>query len=190
MEPSIKGTLFLTVWQEVHDLIEGGALSRDALEAWLEKDDWRYLEEKPVPGFWYPIALHDRLLRVLRKQKGGGSNEYWVEGGRAAADAMARSGFYHQFEAEGDIDRVGRLLVTLSGAAYSFSRWAWRGASKDGSVFTIEATDAAALPDSCRYRAMGFIERAARLAVKREYRVTSQRLSPDQVLFTARARRA
>ncbi len=188
MEPGIKGTLFLTVWQEVHDLLDAEGLTHESLELTLEPRDLPYLEDKPVGGFWYPIDTHDRLLRVLRARKGRGSNDYWVAGGRDAADAMQATGLYHQFKAEGDTDRVGQLLVTLSSAAYSFSEWRWRGSSKDGSVFTIEVSEAGALPDSCRYRAVGFIERASQLALGRDYRVVSQRLAPDRIVFTARAR--
>lgn len=186
-ERGIKGSLFQQVVSEVQRLVAEGQLAEADLTRGLSPEERSLMDGPILPGSWYPIATHDRLLRLLAGKLARESREYWIEGGRAAADQLAALGIYHQMDRRsGDLeDFVGRVLVTLSGALYSFTRWRWCGTDESRRHFSIEVSDAADFPDTCRYRAQGFIERAASRATQRDWMVTSRRVPPDRILFEA-----
>jgi hypothetical protein len=126
------------------------------------------------------------MLRALADAKGGGQRpENWIEGGRQAAEHLAALGIYRQFEHQG-ADRgeyLGRVLVTLSSALYNFMEWRWAGLAADRSSFKIEVTGAADFPDPCRYRAEGFVERAAERSTRQACTASSRRPTRDSVVF-------
>jgi hypothetical protein len=186
-ERGIKGSLFQQVVSEAQRLVAEGRIGEAELTRSLSPEDRSLMDGPILPGSWYPIVAHDRLLRLLAAKLAGGSREYWIEGGREAADQLAALGIYHQMDRQGgDLeDFIGRVLVTLSGALYSFTRWRWCGTDESHSHFSIEVSDAADFPDTCRYRAEGFIERAASRATRRDWTVSSRRLPPDRILFEA-----
>jgi len=189
MVPSIKGSLFGVVVEELQEHLDAGRISRDAAEAMLRPGDLAVIEEKVRAGTWYPIDLHDRVLGLLCRTVGGGRREYLVEGGRRAADALADTGLYAQFEVKGDDSRLrefGRILVTLSGAIYSFSCWRLADSDAETGCFTIDVSDAMALPDLVVARAEGFVERAITNAFGGDWQVTSQRPSSDHVMIEGR----
>lgn len=186
-ERGIKGSLFEPVVTEAKTLLAEGRLEEADLERWLSAEDRELMSGPILPGSWYPIASHDRMLQMLGAKLAGGSREYWIEGGRQAADQLAALGIYHQLDrGPGALeDFIGRVLVTLSAALYSFTHWRWCGTDAERSRFSIEVSDAADFPDTCRYRAEGFIERAASRATRRDWTVTSRRASADRLLFEA-----
>ena len=182
----IKGSLFQGIVSEVKRLIAEGKVHTADLESLLTAKDQELIGQAILPGSWYPIATHDRMLQLLaNKHAAGAEAAFWIEGGRQAADQLAASGMYRQFEQRSSNleDFVGRVLVTLSGAVYNFTSWKWGGASADHRGFTIEVSDAAHFPETCRLRAQGFIERAASRATRTDWYVTSRRVPPDRIVF-------
>jgi len=182
----IKGSLFQGIVSEVKRLIAEGRIHTSDLESFLTAEDQGFLDQSILSGSWYPIATHDRMLKLLAHRHAAGAEAaYWVEGGRQAADQLAALGIYRQFEqrAEGLEDFAGRVLVTLSGAVYNFTSWKWCGASTDHTRFSIEVSDAAQFPETCRLRAQGFIERAASRSMRTEWCVTSRRVPSDRIVF-------
>ena len=189
MVPSIKGSLFAVVVEELLEHLDAGRISRDEAEVVLRQEDLAAIEEKIRVGTWYPIDLHDRILSLLCQTVGGGHREYLVEGGRRTADALAASGLYAQLEVKGDNSRFrkfARILVTLSGAIYSFSSWRLDKSDAENGHFIIDVTDATALPDLVVARAEGFVERAIANAFGGEWQVKSQRPSSDHILLEGR----
>jgi hypothetical protein len=187
--PSIKGSIFAVVVEELRQHLDAGRIPRAAAELALTPDDLALIEKKLLAGSWYPIDAHERVLSLLCKTVGEGRREYLVEGGRRAADALSESGLYAQLAVEGDesnLKKFGRILVTLSGAIYSFSAWRFADWDHAHGRFTIEITDAAALPDVVVARAEGFVERAMVNAIGGQWQVTSQRPSFDRVLIEGR----
>lgn len=187
--PSIKGSLFGLIVTELREHLDGGRIPRAAAEAVLRPDDFALIEKTIRPGTWYPIEVHERVLTVLYRTIGGGRREYLMEGGRRAADALAQSGLYAQLELKGDpgqLKKFGRILVTLSGAAYSFSSWQIADIDEVEGRFTIEVTDAAALGDSVVARAEGFAERALENGCGGRWQVWSRRPSADRLLIEGR----
>ncbi len=187
----IKGSLFQGIVSEVKRQIAEGQIHTSDLESLLTAEDQELLGQAILPGSWYPIATHDRVLKLLaHKQAGGDHSLYWIEGGRQAADQLAALGIYRQFEqrSKGLEDFVGRVLVILSGAVYNFTSWKWCGSNADHTSFTIEVSDAAHFPETCRLRAQGFIERAASRGLETEWCVTSRRIPPDRIIFEGELR--
>jgi hypothetical protein len=182
----IKGSLFQGIVSEAKRMIAEGQIHPSDLASLLTAEDQAFLDQTILPGSWYPIATHDRMLKLLaHKQAPGDEANYWIEGGRQAADQLAALGIYRQFEqhSKGLEDFAGRVLVTLSGAVYNFTSWKWCGSGVDHTSFTIEVTDATHFPETCRLRAQGFIERAASRAMRTEWCVTSRRILSNRIVF-------
>lgn len=187
-QPSIKGTLFEVVVADVEALVPAGRIPRDALEARLEPTDLGFFGRKLAPALWYPIDSYARLLETLRDVEGGASPaRYLRRRGEDAADRMIQSGLYSQLDASVETwgERVGKIMVTLGRVCFNFGSW---DARDDGGVLTIEARDSAPLPDVSRTVIEGFIEVITRRALKADVTVTSERPTPDRVLFRVHRR--
>jgi hypothetical protein len=200
--PSIKGTAFQSVAEDVHHLVASGRLSRDALEARLQPEDLRLLDEKVLPGVWYPLATYRRLTELLMDVEGGGRPEYVVRRGARAAERLFAAGLYLQLErgdeiarrkreqGEGWSEREGNLVASLAAAIFNVSRWRFTVDPQDARVHRIEVAEAETLPEVSRLAAQGFIEyTASRLAAGR-VRVESERLGRDRIVFTLHLDRA
>lgn len=193
MVPSIKGTAFESAHADLKRLIAEGRVSREALEARLEAEDLELLDTKLLPGSWYPIGSYSRILDVLLEHEGAGRTEYLVERGARAAERLLASGIYRQLErAEHMKDqdpedwnaRVGNLMVTLSGAIYSFGRWSYTPPLRDGGSFAVEVTEAADFPDNARHTVKGFIAYATnQLTAPQRFVVVSERPTRDHIVF-------
>jgi hypothetical protein len=82
--------------------------------------------------------------------------------------------------------KAGRRLVTLGSAFYNFMQWEYV-AGEDASQFTIHVTDAAAWCEELRFISEGFMEVVASRSSQREFRITSERVAPDHVVFRGRS---
>jgi hypothetical protein len=191
--PSIKGTAFQSVVEDLQALVGAGRIARDELEARLPAEDLRLLEEKVLPGLWYPLASYRRLTEVLLQVEGGGRPEYVVRRGARAAERLFAAGLYLQLErgdeigrekrarGEGWTEREGNLVSSLAGAIFNVSRWRFTVGSD--AVHRIEVSDAEELPEVSRLAAQGFVEYTA-TRLGGPVRVTSQRLGRGRIVFT------
>jgi len=199
--PSIKGTAFQSVVEDVQHLLQTGRVSRDALEARLEADDLRLLAEKVAPGLWYPLSTYRRLTEVLLEVEGRGDPAYVVQRGARAAERLFAAGLYLQLQRGDELGaekrakgeawsaREGNLLASLAGAIFSVSRWRFEVDPEDPRLQRIEAVEAAELPEVSRLASQGFVEYTASRLSGTRIRVTSERTAPDRILFTLRAER-
>ncbi len=184
--PSIKGTAFLSAHTDVLALVERGALSHNALELALEAPDLRLLEEKILPSAWYPMASYDRLLRLLCDHEANGRIEaYLIARGDKAGDRIAASGIYQQLgtttEALGI--RTGRVVITIAGLIYNFTKWNFEREGATLGNFSIRVEEATVFPESARLTTQGFIQNAASRIVGRPMRAESERPLPSRIFF-------
>jgi len=198
--PSIKGTAFQTVAADVARLVETGRMTREVLEARLEADDLRLLDDKILPGLWYPLACYRRMTELLWEIEGRRNPAYLLARGARAAERLFEVGLYQQMrrgEEMGAEKRQrnedwsefdGNLMTTLAAAIFNVSRWRYRKDS-DGPNENrrIEVSEASDLPEVSRLAAQGFIQYMASRLTGVEVRVTSERRTPDLIVFTLRS---
>jgi hypothetical protein len=189
----VKGTAIESVIADVNRLVEEGRLSRDALEARLPAADLQLLETKIVPALWYPYGSYGRLMELLFEAEGRRSTEYLVERGRRAADRVRATGLYAQLKGNWSNwgDRVGTILATLGPAMYKDTAWRIQieGVAEGAVRFQLEVDCPAEFPDVCRWPTQGFIEYIARMyGTNQSTRVSSERVSPERMVFTGKPR--
>src|SRR5688572_7138229 len=164
-EPSIKGSALSSVVEDVRALRDTGRISADRLELSLEPHDLALLESKVQPALWYPIESYRRLSELLLEVAGGGDPQYIVDRGERAAQRLWESGLYVQLQhgeekaakarrAGGALSaRDARLVTTLSGAIFNFTRWSYRVDENDA---VIEVNEAERFPEVSMLSARGF----------------------------------
>lgn len=183
--PAIKATAFQGVVDDLQRLVAEGRLSRERLEASLEPADLALLEEKHGPTAWIPIGTYARAVELLaRVEAPDGREAYLVRRGERSAERLAALGIYSQLDATADNlgTRVGRMIVTVSGAIYSFGTWHFEVGEAYGD-FTIRVEDAAAMPEAARLATQGFVQAVATRVARAPRRISSERPRPDLVLF-------
>jgi hypothetical protein len=182
--PSVKGSLFFIAQADLLGLIERGAISREELEVRLSPEQLDLVDAKVQVALWYPVRAFNAFIRITSEVGDRASPEALAATGRLSAEQLARSGLYPQLAegAGGGGPRAGRRLVTLASAFYNFMRWEYI-AGKDPGHFTVDVTDAADWCEELRFISEGFIEVVSTRATGRPVRVTSERRTPDHVIF-------
>jgi hypothetical protein len=193
--PAIKGTAMESVVTDTRRLLEEGRVARDELEARLEAQDLRLLEEKIFPAAWYPIDSYRRLSELLMHVEGGGDPQYLVRRGARAAERLFASGIYLQLKRgeeraqearqtdDGWTELDGNLIVSIAGAIFNVGRWRFEMGSDDPPTYRIEVTEAEALPEVARHAAHGFVEYCASRLLGAPIRVSSDRIGRECILY-------
>ena len=191
-QPCIKGSALSSVVEDVRALCDSGRITIDRLEAALEASDIALLEAKIQPALWYPIESYERLTRLLLDVVGRGDPQYVADRGARAAQRLWESGLYvqlqHGEEKAAKARRVGgamterdaRMITTLSGAIFNFTRWSYRTGEPDAVIEVSEATD---WPEVSVWAARGFLEYVVSRLRRVETRVEAVRVAPDRVEF-------
>jgi hypothetical protein len=200
--PSIKGTAIQSVADDLQALIASGRITRQWIEARLEAEDLRILDEKLLPGVWYPLASYRRLTEILIEVDGGGRPDYVVRRGARAAERLFAAGLYLQLERGEELgaqkrergelwsEREGNLIASIAGAIFNVSRWRFRVDATDPAIHCIDVTEAESLPEVSRLAAQGFIEYTTSRLSGAPVRVTSERIGRDRIAFTLRPTRS
>jgi hypothetical protein len=170
--PSIKGTAFTKVVEDVAKLLTRKALSLVEAQRWLQPDDFALLEREVQAARWYDIRTYDRMSRLLLDVEGHGDTQYLRERGRQTAKRLLGAGVYAQLEylqrteasREKDpqqrFDALGRdlrLLNTLSASILNFSKWNHVKEEKHPRRYRIEVSEAAAMPEVLCWTTDGFV---------------------------------
>lgn len=173
--PSIKGSVFAAVVEDVNKLVSSGKLEESELERWLRPEDLRQLGQEVLVSSWYDIGMYARMNELLRDVAGEGSNEYLREGGRRTARRLLESGLYAQLEylhrtelqraegAQARFEAFGRdlrKLASLSRSILNFSTWTVKP-EEDGERYRIEVSDAQDFPEVLCWRSDGFVNEMA-----------------------------
>lgn len=189
--PSIKGTAYNSVHDDLHRMIDEGRVSRDELEARLTREEIEVFESKVLATKWYAIDLYRKLLAlVAEKDAKGPLEEYLVERGWRAADRLNQAGIYRQLAADDGKGkswgaRVENLVTKISGLLYNFTRWSVDH-PEHPTTFRVMIDDAKDFSDECRYTAQGFVSFAATLMAGSPVKIASERPRPDQIVYTVR----
>jgi hypothetical protein len=184
--PSIKGTVFQTVVDDVKALVDRKAVSRESLEARLQAGDVRILDSKIEGARWYPMDSYGRMIELLRDVEGRADpRQYLLQRGMRAANRLIDLGLYRQIEKQAGqpLAKVGDAMITLSTNMYNFSIWSF-ASDPDGKTHRLEVVEAAAFPEVSRIVVEGFIDALTTRGMKIKARVSSARPAPDRILFT------
>jgi hypothetical protein len=197
-QPSIKGSALSSVVEDLRALRDSGRISPARIEKTLQPADLALLDTQIQPALWYPIQSYARLTEVLLDVLGRGDPQYIADRGARAAQRLWESGLYVQLQhgeekaakarRTGGVmsDRDARVITTLSGAIFNFTRWKYR-VEETGSV--IEVSEAEALPEVSVWAARGFLEYVVSRLRRVETRVTATRVAPDRIEFWFEVRR-
>jgi hypothetical protein len=174
--PSIKGSVFGSIVEDVRNLVREGGLDVDELTRWLKSDDLDFLDEEIPVSDWYDIRVYTRMNELLRDVEGAGSNDYLRQRGRLTARRLLESGIYQQLEylhrtelaRERDaalrfaaFGRDLRLLCTLSASILNFSRWTSKPDPEQEGRYVIEVSEAQDFPEVLCWRSDGFVNEMA-----------------------------
>jgi hypothetical protein len=188
-QPSIKGIALQYAVEAVRRLLVTGRLTRDELEVRLDAADLEILDQKLVPGLWYPVESCGRLLEVATAgESHQGGVEAVVAVGVDAAERLFDSEVYGHFveSASARGPRAGFTLVRLAPLLCSFSEWTFHEAPGGG--FVVEVNDADEFPEILRHVAQGLIQYLVdRLAgAPQRMRVTSERPARGHIRYVGR----
>jgi hypothetical protein len=184
-EPSVNGTIFSKLVNELNQLLADGRLDPAAVKRELKPAELDYLDAELGIASWYPADTYCRMLRLYASAAPGNPREYLIESGRNSARRVIALGLYSQLDDRTEArweDRVGRVLVTLSGSFFSFGRWEWLGLEAEGEGFCIGVRDAGAFSTELILRIQGFVEQLATRAATGAVRVTHELDEASQVL--------
>jgi hypothetical protein len=200
--PSVKGSIFKGVIDDLVRLVEKGRVSQGQVDARLAAEDLAFLETEINPAAWYPMESYARLMQVLGEIEGGGKDSYFVERGRASARRLMASGLYQQLaflsrwdEAIGSTRstpsaliesyaRNLRMVMSMASGIYNVGKWAVEPDPEHPGRVSIAVREASLYSEPMRLAIEGFLNecgRAAREGLVQLY--TSERPSPDLLLF-------
>jgi hypothetical protein len=194
-EPSIKGSALSSVVEDVLALRESGRVPADRLEMRLEPADLALLDTKIQPALWYPIESYRRLSELLLEVEGRGDPRYIADRGARAAERLWEGGLYVQLQHGEEkaaaarrvggvlTDRDARMITTLAGAIFNFTRWSYRVEAPDA---LIEVAEATGFPAVSMHAARGFLEYVISRLRRIETAVRATRPAPDRVEFRFR----
>jgi len=194
--PSIKGSIFASVVEDVNKVVASGDVRKDEVARWLGAAEIALLEAKILVSNWYDIRSYDRMNTLLRDVVGNGEDEYLRERGRETARKLGAAGIYAQMEylnrtevsratGAARIEAFGRdlrKLTTISASILNFSVWTPKPDPEHADRYLIEGTDARDFPDTLAWRSDGFVNgMSAKHSPGDLWRW--ERPSPDRVVF-------
>ena len=189
--PSIKGTAYNSVHEDLHHMIDDGRVTRDELEATLSKAELEGFDSKVLASKWYPISTYRKLLALVAAKEGKGRVEdYLQDRGWRAAERLKEAGIYRQLGSEEGNGkswgaRVADLVAKISGLHYNFTRWSV-DEPENPATFHVVVDDARDFADECRFTAQGFVAFAATMIAGAPVKISSTRPTPDRIIYTIR----
>jgi hypothetical protein len=205
VEPSIRGSIFRGVVEDVLRQCEAGVIEPGVLEATLEPSDLEILHGKVLDGLWYPTTTYTRLLELLCLTVGGGRRIFYAERGAANAQRLMDHGLYAQLDllerlpdevrAAAESERLDRmavafreklaLIVSLASTIYNVGSWSVApDPDTPAHRLCIEILEAEAYSDPMRLAIEGFLNQCARSVPGRETvprLFRSERLDDDHI---------
>jgi hypothetical protein len=199
-EPSIKGSIFKGVVDDLARLREKGEVSEEEAEAGLDAEDLVFLESDVNPASWYPMESYARITQFLGETQGAGKDGYFVDRGRASARRLIKAGLYQQLaflrrwnessrRGAGDESALIadfasklRMVISLASSIYNVGKWVVESDPDNPGRVSIAVREASAYSEPMRLAIEGFFNECAQAA--REDLVhlfTSERPAPDLI---------
>jgi hypothetical protein len=175
--PSIKGSVFAGLVEDIQKLLAQKKLKREELTRWLAPKDLVHLDAPVQPFEWYDIRSYDNMSLLLRDVEGGGRNEYLRQRGARNAKRLLEAGLYQQLEythrtlfaRESDknarFEAFGRdlaRLTTISASILNFGRASHKPDPDRKMRWIIENTQAKPYPETLIWASDGFTNEMAR----------------------------
>jgi hypothetical protein len=201
-EPSIKGSIFKGVIDDLARLLEEGRVSEEQIETKLVAEDLVFLEAEVNPASWYPMESYARITQLLGEIEGAGKEGYFVKRGRASARRLIKAGLYQQLSflprwnertSRGAGDESAlianyasklRMVISLASSIYNVGKWVVESDPENPRRVRIAVREASAYSEPMRLAIEGFFNECAHAA--REDLVhlyTSERPAPDLILL-------
>jgi hypothetical protein len=200
--PSVKGSIFKGVIDDLARVRETGLLSEEQIEAGLVTEDLAFLETEVNPASWYPMESYARITQLLGRIEGAGKDSYFVERGRASARRLIEAGLYQQLaflprwndttgRGAGDesaliADHASklRMVISMASSIYNVGKWVVEPDPEHPGRLLIAVREASAYSEPMRLAIEGFLNECARAARKDLVRLyTSERPAPDLILL-------
>lgn len=200
--PSIKGSAFSKLVEDVAKLLDQRALSRSNAERWLAAEDFALLDQEILLSNWYDIRCYTRMSELLLEVEGHGDHEYLRERGRRTAQRLLEAGLYAQLEylqrteasrtqdADARFAAFGRdlrLLTTMSASILSFSKWTSRPDPDRQRRYRIEVSEAGPFPEVLCWTSDGFVNQMAAQHRRGADLWAWERAGSDRILFRMNA---
>jgi hypothetical protein len=201
-EPSVKGSVFKGVLDDLARLREAGHLSEEQIEARLATEDLVFLEAEANPASWYPMESYARIVQLLGDVEGAGKDSYFVERGRASARRLMEAGLYQQLAflprwnerprhgAGGESALIAdytsklRMVISMASSIYNVGKWVVEREPENPGRLCIAVREASAYSEPMRLAIEGFLNECAYATRKDLVRLyTSERPAPDLILF-------
>ena len=188
MEPSVKGSLFVTGVAAVRRYRDAGLLSEDQIAARLGPVALETLDQKIDIARWYPIDAFCEMVDLDWEIAAERDPAYMCRLGEVAARRFFERGIYQQLDYAKRTERVGsrrslvrqaKLIATVANSLYSFLEIEVRVTSD---VLEIVYRNATPLHEALRYTTEGFMNEVNRWQGSSR-RWTSERVAPDRVRF-------
>jgi hypothetical protein len=175
--PSIKGSVFIRVVEDIAKLTAVGTLSRNELKRGLPPEDLALLDQPVTASGWYDVQAYGRLLEFLKEVEGDGEDEYLRQRGARSAELLLEAGFYQQMEylnrtqaaqqkdPQARFQAFGRdlrLLITVHGSLLNFGRSAVKADPVYPDRYVLEYEDVAPYPLALCWTTDGFVNRMAK----------------------------
>ena len=196
--PSIKGTVFAVVVEDVNKLLADGRTSRAEVARRLSAEDVVLLGQTINAASWYDVRAYTRMNELLCDVEGSGRTDYLQQRGRETARRLLEAGFYAQLEylqrtevsrASGERARFEafgrdlRKLTTLSGSILNFSRWTAKPDPQQSLRYRIDVSDAKDFPDVLAWRSQGWMNEMAKQHDGGADLWNWQRVAADLIVF-------
>jgi hypothetical protein len=195
--PSIKGSVFNGLVEDIKKLLAARRLKPDELSRWLKPKDLVHLESPVLPHEWYDIRVYARMSELLRDVEGHGRNDYLVRRGERNAKRLLDAGLYSQLEylqnttfgKQSDPktrhEAFGRDLAritTISSSILNFGRWTVKPDPQNPKRWIMEVTQAKEFPDVLVWASSGFSNGLARVHNSADL-WTWERPEADRIVF-------
>jgi hypothetical protein len=200
--PSIRGSVFKGVIDDLARLQEAGRVSDAEVEAQLNPEHLILIKGEIDPAAWYPLACYEPIVRLLCSAEAAGRETYFIERGRASARRLIEAGMYQQLDFlsrwEGTLNRDAssesamiadyasklKMVISMASLTCNVGKWEVESDPDNPGRLRIATREARDYPETLRLATEGFLNECSRAAREdHAHLFTSERAGPNLILF-------